>query len=202
MLGEGKKRKVERLCRVRLESNNVEYRVRKTGQNRAGAALCATINVNPERSSERCSFVHSPRINPNSRLCGASFKPPPPPSPLSSPQQRYNSSWRRRLVSIVASRLASRFPNCLESWEAERFAYSNLGVWHARREGGGVQRDYSTAALCRWIASSRAQSSASWSGKKERGREKVSGEKKGPFLFLFTTKLTLVQFFLFFFFFF
>ena len=66
-----------------------------------------------------------------------------------------------------------------------------------------MQRDYSTAALCRWIASSRAQSSASWSGKKERrGKRESLGREEGSFSFpLYETKLTLVQFFLFLFFF-
>lgn len=75
-------------------------------------ALCSTINVNPERSSER----HNPReLIPIRAFHPALHSNSPPP------ERRRRSIIHctpRRLVSIVPKVswcLASRFPNCLET---------------------------------------------------------------------------------------
>lgn len=170
------KRGGEATKRRRLWHSRATARVssEKTGQN---SALCATINVNPERSSERRSlFVRSPRINPNSRLppCVCSIQ-----TPLFSTAVQFIVPSERRRVSIVAPRLASRFPNCLETW-GRVFCIFESGVWHARRGGKSAARLLDGRGSC---ASSRAQSSASSSGKKEKRREERKSSARGRVLF-------------------
>lgn len=185
------KRGGEATKRRRLWHSRATARVssEKTGQN---SALCATINVNPERSSERRSlFVRSPRINPNSRL---------PPCVLHSNSSLLNGGTihvpsERRRVSIVR-RVSPRVFQIVWKPGAEYFAYSNLAS--GTREGEGrVQRDYSAAAD---PARPRGHNRAPLRAEKRRrgGKRESLRREEGSFFFLFTTKLTLVQFFLFF----
>lgn len=169
------KRGGEATKRRRLWHSRATARVssEKTGQN---SALCATINVNPERSSERRSlFVRSPRINPNSRL---------PPCVLHSNPSLLNGGTIHCALGTTsrfncAPRLASRFPNCLETW-GRVFCIFESGVWHARRGGKSAARLLGGRGSC---ASSRAQSSASSSGKKEKRREERKSSARGRVLF-------------------
>lgn len=139
-------------------------------------ALCSTINVNPERSSER----HNRReLIPIRAFHPALHSNSPPP------ERRRRSIIHctpRRLVSIVPKVswcLASRFPNCLETLGPRIFCIFEKGGKSDYSTGG----DYDSLWLV-LVALGR-----------RKGRE---GDRRRVFLsffFLFTTEtVTLVQF--------
>lgn len=176
---------------VESSNSSIEWENRNEKQN---SALCRTINVNPERSSERRSFVQPPRINPNSRL---------PPCVLHSnshPSSLLNGGIIHCTRNVVSFQLLRR--------ASPRLAFSKL----FRNLGPSILH-----IRIRRLARAKGRKSAAWllngrpldrvlEGTIERVFERKKGEKReslareeGSFFFLFTTKLTLVQFSFFFF---
>lgn len=161
--------------RRRLWHSRVTARVssEKTGQN---SALCATINVNPERSSKRRSlFVRSPRINPNSRL---------PPCVLHS-----NPSLLNGGTIHCALGTTSRFNCCAASRLAFSKLFGNLGpsilhirIWRLARAKGREECSAITRRprILRVLEGTIERLFERKKGEEE-GREKVFGERKGPF---------------------
>lgn len=169
------KRGGEATKRRRLWHSRATARVssEKTGQN---SALCATINVNPERSSERRSlFVRSPRINPNSRL---------PPCVLHSNPPLLNGGTIHCALGTT-----SRFNCCAASRLAFSKLFGNLGpsilhirIWRLARAKGREECSAITRRprILRVLEGTIERLFERKKGEEE-GREKVFGERKGPF---------------------
>lgn len=136
----------------------------ESGNWKTADALCSTINVNPERSSER----HNPR-----ELIPIRAFHPPFKLPSTWTEEEYNSlhsSFQLCVPARKVSCLASRFPNCLEIVRAQE------DILHIRK-GGWVRRDYSTGRDSTPPLSSRAQSR-----ERRKGRE---GDRSRVFLSFF-----------------
>lgn len=159
--------------RRRLWHSRATARVRKRGKTALYARQLTLTRSDPP-SDARCSSVPRELIPIRAFHPVCSIQ-----TPLFSTPVRFIVPSERRRVSIVAPRLASRFPNCLETW-GRVFCIFESGVWHARRGGKSAARLLGGRGSC---ASSRAQSSASSSGKKEKRREERKSSARGRVLF-------------------